>query len=109
MKGNDYMEITITKENFKAEVLNSEIPVVVDFWAEWCGPCKMLGPVIEQLAKEYDGKIKVGKINVDDENELAMQFRVVSIPTVVKFENGELTKSSIGYRTKEQLIELLEL
>lgn len=103
------MEINVTKENFEKEVLNSDIPVVVDFWADWCGPCKMLGPVIEQLAKDYDGKIKVGKINVDSEQELAMKYRVASIPMVVKFENGKITKSSIGFRTKEQLMDILEL
>lgn len=103
------MEINVTKENFEKEVLNSNIPVVVDFWADWCGPCKMLGPVIEQLAKDYDGKIKVGKINVDSEQELAMKYRVASIPMVMKFENGKITKSSIGFRTKEQLIDILEL
>lgn len=103
------MEIKITKDNFEQEVIKSELPVVVDFWADWCGPCKMLAPVIEELAKDFEGKIKVGKINVDDENELAMQFKVASIPTVMKFENGEITKSSIGFRTKEQLTEILEL
>lgn len=103
------MEIKITKDNFEQEVIKSELPVVVDFWADWCGPCKMLAPVIEELAKDFEGKIKVGKINVDDENELAMQFKVASIPTVMKFVNGEITKSSIGFRTKEQLTEILEL
>lgn len=103
------MEIKITKDNFEEEVIKSELPVVVDFWADWCGPCKMLTPVIEELSKDFEGKIKVGKINVDEEEELAMKFKVASIPTVMKFENGEITKSSIGFRTREQLTEILEL
>lgn len=103
------MEIKITKDNFEEEVIKSELPVVVDFWADWCGPCKMLTPVIEELAKDFEGKIKVGKLNVDEEGELAMQFKVASIPTVMKFENGEIIKFSIGFRTKEQLTEILEL
>ena len=103
------MAIKITKENFEAEVINSSVPVVIDFWAEWCGPCKMLTPVIEELADEYDGKIKIGKVNVDEEEELSMKFRIASIPTVIKIENGKISKSSIGFRTKEQLVEILEL
>jgi len=103
------MEIKLTKENFEAEVMNSQIPVVIDFWAEWCGPCKMLTPVISELAEEYDGKVKVGKVNVDEEQELSMKFRIASIPTVIKIVNGEITNSSIGFRTKEQLVELLQL
>lgn len=103
------MEIEITKENFENEVLNSDIPVVVDFWAEWCNPCKMLAPIIEELAEEYEGKIKVGKINVDNEHDLATEFKVASIPMIVKFENGEIIKSSVGFQTKEQLAEALEL
>ena len=103
------MAIKITKENFQTEVMESSIPVVIDFWAEWCGPCKMLTPVINELSEEYEGKVKIGKINVDEEGELSMKFRIASIPTVIKIENGEITKSSIGFRTKEQLIEILEL
>ena len=78
-------EITLTQENFEAEVLKSDIPVLVDFWAEWCGPCQMLGPVVEQLAEESDGKYKVGKVNVDDEPDLAQEYDVYSIPTVLIF------------------------
>ena len=102
-------ELTITKDNFENEVLKSDIPVIVDFWADWCGPCKMLGPVIAELAEEYEGRVKVGKINVDEEQELAVKFNVMSIPMVVKFENGEAVASSIGFRSKEQLESLLEL
>ena len=103
------MAMKITKENFEAEVMSSSLPVVIDFWADWCGPCKMLTPVIEALADEFEGKVKIGKINVDEEQELSAMFKIASIPTVIKIENGTITKSSIGFRTKEQLIEILEL
>lgn len=102
-------EITITNANFENEVINSNIPVLVDFWATWCGPCKMLAPVIAEIAEEFDGKIKVGKVNVDDEQELAIKFRVASIPTVLLFENGQVVKSLVGYRTAPQLKEELGL
>lgn len=97
--------VTITKENFEHEVLKSDIPVVVDFWATWCGPCKMLAPVIEELAAE--GNVKVGKINVDEEGELAVKFNVMSIPTVMLFKGGQPVKTTVGYMTKEQLKETL--
>ena len=102
-------EVAITKNNFEAEVLNSDIPVVVDFWATWCGPCRMLGPVIGEIAEEYSGKVKVCKINVDEEHELAMKFGVLSIPTVIKFESGNIAAKSIGYMPKEQLLGALGL
>ena len=97
--------VTITKENFEQEVLKSDIPVVVDFWATWCGPCKMLAPVIEELAAE--GNVKVGKINVDEEGELAVKFNVMSIPTVMLFKGGQAVKTTVGYMKKEQLKESL--
>ena len=102
-------EVAITKDNFETEVLNSDIPVVVDFWATWCGPCRMLGPVIAEIAEEYSGKVKVCKINVDDEHELAMKFGVLSIPTVIRFENGKAASKSVGYLPKEQLVNALGL
>ena len=83
-------EITLTKENFKNEVLNSDIPVLVDFWATWCGPCKMIAPIVEEIAEENEGKIKVGKVNVDDESDLAAEFRISSIPTLLVFKNGQI-------------------
>ena len=99
-------EITLTQENFEDEVINSDIPVLVDFWAAWCGPCKMLAPVIEEIAEEYGDKIKVGKVNVDEEAALSIKFGVMSIPTVILFENGEVKESAIGYRPKEELVQI---
>ncbi len=93
-------ELILTSDNFKTEVLESEIPVLVDFWASWCGPCKMLGPIIAELADEYEGKVKVGKVNVDDEEELAMQYGIESIPAVLYFKNGEVVEQSLGFKPK---------
>ena len=101
------MEVTITKNNFEAEVLRSEIPVLVDFWATWCGPCRMLAPIISEIAEEYAGTVKVGKVNVDEEPELAMQFRVDSIPTVMLFKEGRLVNTTVGFRPKEQITAML--
>lgn len=100
-------EITITKENFEKEVLNSDIPVLVDFWATWCGPCRMLAPIIEEISEDYDGKVKVGKINVDEEEELAVKFGISSIPTVLLFKNGEIVDKSIGYKQKSHFEAML--
>jgi thioredoxin 1 len=102
-------EITLTSSNFEAEVLNSELPVLVDFWATWCGPCKMIAPVVAEIAKEYEGKVKVGKVNVDEENALAMQYRVASIPTLLLFKNGQVVNTSVGYLPKQAIIEKLGL
>lgn len=101
-------EITLTIDNFEEEVLESDVPVLVDFWATWCGPCRMLAPVIEEIAETSEGKVKVCKVNVDDEPQLATQFEIASIPTVLIFKNGELVQTSIGYKEKEALLELLK-
>lgn len=85
-------ELKITRENFENEVMKSNIPVLIDFWAPWCGPCRMMGPIIEQLAEEYEGKAKVGKVNVDEEGELSQAFGVMSIPTIVLVKDGKVVK-----------------
>lgn len=100
-------EMILTMDNFENEVLNSDKPVLVDFWAEWCGPCKMLSPVISEIEEDYEGRIKVGKINVDEQPELAAAFRISNIPTVMVFENGKVKNVSIGYRQKEELTAML--
>jgi len=101
-------EITLTSVNFESEVLKSTIPVLVDFWAEWCMPCKMIGPIIEQIATDYDGKIKVAKVNVDQENELAGQFSIVSIPTILLFKDGKVFRQKVGAIPKHELINLFK-
>ena len=93
--------------NFETEVAACDMPVLVDFWAPWCGPCKMLGPTIEQLAGEYAGKAKVGKVNVDDNQDLAAQFGIRGIPTVLLFKGGEQVGSFVGMKSKEELAKAL--
>lgn len=102
------MEVKINESNFKEEVLNSTKPVLVDFWATWCGPCKMLSPVIEEIAAEKSETLKVGKVNVDEEPALATQFGVVSIPMLVLFKNGKAVKTSVGYQPKEEILKFIE-
>ena len=96
------MELTLTNENFESEILNSDIPAAVDFWASWCGPCKMVAPVIEELAREYSGKVKIGKVNVDEEAELAVKYGIVSIPTVLIFKNGEVAEKLVGAQSQDE-------
>ena len=98
--------ILVNKNNFQEEVLNSDKPVLVDFWAPWCGPCRMVGPIVEEIAAERSD-IAVGKINVDEEMELAVKFGVVSIPMLVVMEKGEIVNKSIGYAPKAELLKLL--
>jgi len=101
-------EITLTVDNFEQEVMQSDIPVMVDFWAEWCGPCRMVGPVVAEIAEEYEGKIKVGKVNVDDEGELAEQFGVQSIPTIILVKGGEEVARQVGFAPKAKLVQMFE-
>lgn len=101
-------EVKITSANFEQEVINSDIPVLVDFWATWCGPCKMIAPSVTEIAEENEGKIKVGKVNVDEESELAMRFKIASIPTLLLFENGQVKNMLVGYRPKIDIEEMLK-
>jgi thioredoxin 1 len=99
--------ITITLENFETEVIKSEKPVLVDFWAPWCGPCRMLSPVVDEIAEE-NSNIKVGKVNVDEQEELAMRFGIMSIPTLIVFKNGEAVKKTMGVQPKAAILGLFE-
>lgn len=101
-------ELKITRENFENEVMKSNIPVLIDFWAPWCGPCRMMGPIIEQLADQYEGKAKVGKVNVDEEGELSQAFGVMSIPTIVLVKDGKVVKQVVGARPKAEMEAMLQ-
>ena len=96
-------ELTLTNSNFQAEVLNSPLPVLVDFWATWCGPCRRMAPIVAQLAEDYEGEIKVGKVNVDEEPELATRYGVSAIPTLILFRDGLADETLVGYRSREQV------
>lgn len=100
--------LKITKENYETEVLKSDKLVLIDFYADWCGPCKMMSPIIDEIAEEVGNKIKVGKINVDENQELAMEYEVMSIPTIIILQNGEVKNSFVGAREKEEIISYLE-
>ncbi len=101
-------EIIITSENFEDEVIKSDIPVLVDFFATWCSPCSALSPIIAEIAEEYAGKVKVGKVNVDEQPTLARKFRIMSIPALVFFKNGEVYQTLVGFRPKEEIISYLK-
>ena len=96
-------EITLTADNFKSEVLQADMPVVVDFWAEWCMPCRMVAPVLEDLSQKYDGKIRVGKLNIDHHNDLAIKYNITSIPALIVFKHGKVHKQHIGAASKNTL------
>lgn len=103
------MEINLTSQNFEEEVLNSEKPVLIDFWATWCGPCKMIAPVITEIAEEYKEKVKVCKVNVDEQAELAIKYQVTSIPTLILLEKGQILKSTVGFHSKSEIEEMLNI
>ena len=100
-------ELKITSENFEREVLNSDKPVLIDFWANWCGPCRMLSPTISEIAKEYKDKVKVCKVNVDEQGDLASMFQVSSIPLLVVMKDGKVVNSSVGVLPKDQILKML--
>lgn len=102
------MAVVLTTDNFKEEVYEAGIPVLVDFYADWCGPCKAMGPVVEALAQEYAGKVKVGKVNVDENQELAMEYNVMSIPTFLVFKGDKVAARTMGMQDKAGLVKALE-
>ena len=95
--------VTLTQENFAQQVLQSQSPVLVDFWAEWCGPCKMIAPLLDELADEYQGKVSIGKVNIDDHQSLATEYGVRAIPTLLLFQNGQVAEQIVGLRSKRDL------
>ena len=95
--------LTLNNGNFSTEVLNSSTPVLVDFWAEWCGPCKMIAPVLDELAGEYDGRVKIGKVNIDDDQALASQYGIRAIPTLLVFKGGQVAEQIVGMKSKRDL------
>jgi thioredoxin 1 len=101
------MEVVLTVENFENEVLKSDKPVLVDFWATWCGPCRMIAPIIEEVANELSATLKVGKVNVDEQEELAIKFGISSIPTLLLFKNGEVVKKTLGYMPKDAVLKFI--
>ncbi len=101
------MEYKFTSDNFKSEVLESSIPVLVDFYADWCGPCKKMAPLVEQLAAEFDGKVKIGKLNVDENQDIAGNYNVMSIPNFVFFKNGAVAEQVVGGMPKDELVKKL--
>lgn len=100
--------LNVTNQNFESEVLKSDLPVLVDFWAEWCGPCRMVGPIVDEISEELGGKLKVVKVNVDDAQELAGNYQVMSIPTLMLFKGGELVEQTVGALPKDQLLEKIK-
>ena len=104
----DKMAEAITKSTFASSVLQSELPALVDFWAPWCGPCRMVGPIIDELAQELSGKVNVFKVNVDEQEELASEYGIVSIPSILIFNNGKLVHQEVGFKTKEALLAKLK-
>lgn len=107
MSDNNVLEVS--DDTFKTEILESDLPAIVDFWAAWCGPCRMVSPIVEEIAGDYAGKLKVAKLNVDDNRETASQYGIMSIPTILKFENGEVSRQVVGAMPKSSLLKELGL
>ena len=103
----DY-HVTLNESNFDKEVLKSKTPVLVDFWAPWCGPCKLIGPVVEELAKEYSGRVKVGKVNTDDNTQIAVNYKIMGVPSLLLYKDGEVIDRIVGVVPKEKIAELLD-
>lgn len=101
------MEIEITADNFEQEVMKSDLPVLLDFWAPWCGPCRAVAPIVAEIATEYEGKLKVGKVNVDDNNEIAMKYSIMSIPTLKFFKGGNMVGEIVGAAPKQTIVAAL--
>jgi|TARA_B110000971_G_scaffold218338_1_gene256930 thioredoxin 1 len=107
-KDKNKMALEITSANFEETVLKSDKPVLVDFWAEWCGPCRMVGPIVDELHNDYDGKAVVGKVNVDDQQEIAAQYGIRNIPTILFFKNGEMVDKNVGVAPKADLAKKID-
>lgn len=102
------MVITVTKQNYNTEIVNSDLPVLLDYWAPWCAPCQMTSPIVDAIAEEYEGKIKVGKINIDEQGELASEAAVVSIPTLLIVKNGKVVERTVGAKSMDELEDMIE-
>lgn len=100
--------ITLTENNFDQEVLHSDKPVLVDFWASWCGPCRMVSPIVDEIGEDLEGKVKVGKVNIDEQGALAQQYGVMSIPTLMVVKNGKVVKSAVGVRPKQAILDMID-
>jgi thioredoxin 1 len=100
--------VVLTEQNFQEVIDGSQIPILVDFWAEWCAPCRMIGPILDEISEEYDGKVKIGKLNVDENRSIAAKFGVMSIPTLILFKDGDIAEQMVGAQPKENVLKVLQ-